>query len=82
MLSTLQGKWDSFEKCDENEEIHVLAGSLKLFLRELPKPLLPHQLHQDLRKAADGNGEIKDDIPASMRVIFQTLSVQNLNPHN
>ena len=66
---TLQGKWESFERCDENGEVHVLAGSLKLFLRELPKPLLPHQHHQDLRKAAQGGGKMKDDIPASMMVI-------------
>ena len=69
LAPTLQGKWESFEKCDQNGEIHVLAGSLKLFLRELPHPLLPHQLHKDLRMAAEGSGKMKDDIPASMRVI-------------
>merc|ERR1711971_436531 len=72
-----QGKWESFEKCDENGEIHVLAGSLKLFLRELPKPLLPHQLHLDLRKAAEGHGKIKDDIPASMKSELEKLDLIN-----
>ena len=48
----LQGSWERFESCDD---VHVIAGCLKLFLRELPQPLLPHVLHDRLRAAATGH---------------------------
>ena len=55
----------------------MLAGSLKLFLRELPHPLLPHHLHTDLRRAAMGQGQFQDDIPASIMYELDKLEVIN-----
>ena len=60
-----QGKWESFEACDD---VHVLAGSLKLFLRELPDPLIPYDIHSDCVKAAMGLGIYQDDIAQSLDV--------------
>ena len=63
----VQGKWDSFSAC---EDVHVLAGTLKLFLRELPQPLLPSCLHAELRSAAMGHGAAGADIVASMTAVL------------
>ena len=46
----------------------MLAGSLKLFLRELPEPLLPYCFHPELVRAALGLGAFKGDIVASLEV--------------
>ena len=61
----LQGKWDSFE---ESDDVHVLAGSLKLFLRELPDPLIPYNIHSECVKAAMGLGPYKEDVAQSLDV--------------
>ena len=63
----VQGKWDSFSAC---EDVHVLAGTLKLFLRELPQPLLPSCLHAELRSAAMGHGAAGADIVTSMTTVL------------
>ena len=39
----LQNEWETFESCNDAA---VIAGTLKLFLRELPEPLLPYNLHR------------------------------------
>ena len=39
----LQNEWETFEGCNDAA---VIAGTLKLFLRELPEPLLPYNLHR------------------------------------
>ena len=64
----LKGSWERFEACDD---VHVIAGCLKLFLRELPEPLLPHALHERLRAAATGEGE--ESIATSIGVITEEL---------
>lgn len=33
------------------EDIHVITGALKLFFRELPEPLVPYELFQDIVEA-------------------------------
>ena len=59
-----------FDVCDD---VHVLAGSLKLFLRELPDPLIPYALHGDCVKAAMGVGAYKDDIAQSLDVRIRNI---------
>ena len=71
----VQGKWDSFSAC---EDVHVLAGTLKLFLRELPQPLLPSCLHAELRSAAMGHGAAGADIVTSMTTVLAKVSVRHL----
>lgn len=36
---------------EEEEDVHVLTGALKLFFRELKEPLIPYQLFQKAIKA-------------------------------
>jgi len=67
-----QGKWDTFDTCDD---VHVLAGSLKLFLRELPDPLIPYNIHKDAVKAAMGLGLYKDDVAQSLDNVLDQLDI-------
>ena len=43
LILLLQNKWTAFESCTDAS---VIAGALKLYLRELPEPLLPYKLHR------------------------------------
>eukprot|EP00092_Neocalanus_flemingeri_P014913 GFUD01016107.1.p1 GENE.GFUD01016107.1~~GFUD01016107.1.p1 ORF type:complete len:288 (+),score=92.06 GFUD01016107.1:716-1579(+) len=67
-----QGKWDTFEACDD---VHVLAGSLKLFLRELPDPLIPFKIHSDAVKAAMGLGVYQADVAQSLDAVLDQLDI-------
>jgi len=67
-----QGKWETFEDCDD---VHVLAGSLKLFLRELPDPLIPYAIHSECVKAAMGLGIYKDDVAQSLDAVLDKLDI-------
>nr|XP_020448242.1 rac GTPase-activating protein 1-like [Monopterus albus]XP_020448243.1 rac GTPase-activating protein 1-like [Monopterus albus]XP_020448244.1 rac GTPase-activating protein 1-like [Monopterus albus] len=51
------------------EDINVIAGVLKDFLRNLPEPLLTFHLNKDFMEAA----EIQDD-DNSMAMLYQTIS--------
>jgi len=62
-----QGNWASFDNC---HEVHVLSGSLKLFFRELPEPLLPTYLHHDLTEAAAVN---EDEIVKVLGEVLKKL---------
>ncbi|CAG0907497.1 unnamed protein product, partial [Darwinula stevensoni] len=42
----------NFNVLDEEEDVHVLTGTLKLFFRELPEPLIPTCLHERMISAA------------------------------
>ena len=48
----------------------VVASLFKLFLRELPQPLLPSCLHAELRSAAMGHGAAGADIVTSMTTVL------------
>lgn len=43
---------NKLEVLDQEEEVHVLTGALKLFFRELKEPLIPFYAFQ---KAMDAN---------------------------
>jgi len=67
-----QGNWESFESCDD---VHVLAGSLKLFLRELPDPLIPYTIHKDAVMASMGLGIYKEDVAQSLDAVLDKLDI-------
>ena len=67
MFQLFQGSWERFEGCDD---VHVIAGCLKLFLRELPQPLLPPALHDRLRAEVTGHGE---SVASSLATITEEL---------
>lgn len=67
-----QGKWETFEDCDD---VHILAGSLKLFLRELPDPLIPYAIHGECVKAAMGLGIYQDDVAQSLDAVLDKLDI-------
>jgi len=66
-----QNKWGTFESCNDAS---VIAGALKLYLRELPEPLLPYKLHSELVKAAKKKGSHGDDIAKSMEVMLDKIN--------
>jgi len=66
-----QNKWAAFDSCTDAS---VIAGALKLYLRELPEPLLPYKLHSELVKAAKKKGSHGDDIAKSMEVMLDKIN--------
>lgn len=42
-LFVLQVDQNNLEVLDQEEDVHVLTGALKLFFRELKKPLIPFE---------------------------------------
>jgi len=66
-----QNKWTAFESCTDAS---VIAGALKLYLRELPEPLLPYKLHSELVKAAKKKGSHGDNIAKSMEVMLDKIN--------
>jgi len=69
-LDVDQNQWDSF---DANDDVHVLAGALKLFLRELPDPLIPYKVHSDMVKASMGLGVAGEDVAQSIDIVLDQL---------
>ena len=68
---TVQENWESFDKTDD---VHVLAGILKMFFRELPEPLLPYNLHPDLVSAVSGHG-VDGDVATSLEAVIDKLDI-------
>jgi hypothetical protein len=48
----------------EQQDKHVVACLLKLWLRELPESLIPHQLYTDLRNSFGSEGSYEDGMSA------------------
>jgi len=65
-----QNEWGTFDGCTDAA---VIAGALKLFLRELPQPLLPYKLHSELVEAAKRTGPHGDDVAKSMQVVLAKI---------
>ena len=62
---------------DRDYDIHVIAGALKCYLRELPEPLLTHVLHDQWLEAArqpDHQSKLR-----SMWLVVNNLPAQNRN---
>uniref|UniRef100_A0A183BRV7 PH domain-containing protein n=1 Tax=Globodera pallida TaxID=36090 RepID=A0A183BRV7_GLOPA len=77
---------DSYEAMQHEEDIHVLTGALKLFLRELSEPTFPVPMHKDFMSAMRETGikrlRLIDDLLIRLPPINrETLSVliQHLN---
>lgn len=56
----------------EGEDVHVVAGLLKWFLRQLPEPLLSFELYEPLVAAAKA-----DSLPSSLLVLLRRLPPQH-----
>lgn len=52
MKLLLDGGVTDLHQYDLHEDIHAVAGALKQYLRELPEPLLTHELYQEWMDAA------------------------------
>uniref|UniRef100_A0A8D8LL24 Rho GTPase-activating protein 12 n=1 Tax=Cacopsylla melanoneura TaxID=428564 RepID=A0A8D8LL24_9HEMI len=56
----LQVDQNNLSVLDEEEDVHVLAGALKLFFRELKEPLIPyHAFHKALKASTNHNRKDK-----------------------
>ncbi|KAL3068338.1 hypothetical protein niasHT_030629 [Heterodera trifolii] len=77
---------DSYDSLYHEEDIHVLTGALKLFLRELSEPTFPVSMHKDFMSAMRETGikrlRIIDDLlirlPHINRETLRVL-IQHLN---
>ncbi|XP_062852703.1 rho GTPase-activating protein 15 isoform X1 [Trichomycterus rosablanca] len=59
------------------EDIHVITGALKLFFRELPEPLVPYRLFQDIVetvKMSDYSEKVE-----RMKLLVSSMSTSNRN---
>ncbi|RZC40980.1 uncharacterized protein BDFB_005881 [Asbolus verrucosus] len=70
------GRWEILEKY--RKDVDVLAGTLKLFFRELKEPLIPEKTYQELLSAINGEiDKIMDSLPeinkATLLYIIQHL---------
>nr|CAD2187797.1 unnamed protein product [Meloidogyne enterolobii] len=71
---------DNYEPMRREEDIHVLSGALKLFLRELQEPIFPATMHKEFMSAIRDSGSKKfkciDDLLNKLpQVNKQTLRV-------
>lgn len=51
---------------NKEEDVHVLTGTLKLFLRELSDPIIPSELNKEFMSAIS-----KSNIRLTIRIIFK-----------
>jgi len=66
-----QNEWGTFDSCIDAA---VIAGALKLFLRELPQPLLPYHLHSELVEAVKKTGSHGEDVAKSLQVVLAKIN--------
>jgi hypothetical protein len=52
LLFVLQVDQNNLEVLEQEEDVHVLTGALKLFFRELKKPLIPFEHFSKALKAS------------------------------
>ncbi|XP_065206308.1 rho GTPase-activating protein 12-like isoform X3 [Planococcus citri] len=71
----LQVDQNNLSVIEEEEDVHVLTGALKLFFRELKEPLIPYQLFQKAIKAAHNHNK-KEKI-SQFREIVKALPQAN-----
>ncbi|XP_023243022.1 protein FAM13B-like [Centruroides sculpturatus] len=60
-------------------DVASAAALLKLFLRELPDPLIPASMHQAFLSAAKTNGQSKEECIKQLKNLVQRLPLANLN---
>ena len=64
-------------KWEEMEDVHVVTGAVKLFLRELPDPLLTFELYPDFVAICDTEGD--DAKCKALKKVFDKLPKGNLS---
>ncbi|KAL5473106.1 hypothetical protein EMCRGX_G027551 [Ephydatia muelleri] len=76
-IKYLKTSFDAGQKDVSDHDPHTIAGCIKMYLRELPEPLLKFELYSEWLKAA-GIGDINERLQAIWKV-KQKLPKQNLD---
>eukprot|EP01132_Coremiostelium_polycephalum_P003681 gene3681-4585_t len=77
-IKQLRQGFDSGEEVDldDVEDVHTVAGLLKLYLRELPKPLFPFDTYSSFIEIAKGNAPKQQKIE-SLKLLLSFLPPAN-----
>ncbi|XP_043924878.1 rho GTPase-activating protein 24-like isoform X2 [Protopterus annectens] len=81
LVKDLQDAFDAGEKptFDSNTDVHTVASLLKLYLRELPEPVIPFSKYEDFLLCAKLLTHNKEEGLEELKRLLKDLSAVNLN---
>ncbi|KAJ8405504.1 hypothetical protein AAFF_G00319770 [Aldrovandia affinis] len=81
LVKELQVAFDAGEKpsFDSNTDVHTVASLLKLYLRELPEPVVPFSRYQDFLLCGKGAPADRKQALEDLKKLLHELPVANFN---
>ncbi|KAK1882822.1 Rho GTPase-activating protein 24 [Dissostichus eleginoides] len=81
LVKELQEAFDAGERpsFDSSTDVHTVASLLKLYLRQLPEPLVPHRRYQDFLLCAQKLATDGTLVLGELRSLLHELPVVNFN---
>ncbi|XP_033969956.1 rho GTPase-activating protein 24 [Trematomus bernacchii] len=81
LVKELQEAFDGGERpsFDSSTDVHTVASLLKLYLRQLPEPLVPHRRYQDFLLCAQKLATDRTLVLGELRSLLHELPVVNFN---
>ncbi|KAK5858290.1 hypothetical protein PBY51_002443 [Eleginops maclovinus] len=81
LVKELQEAFDAGERpsFDSSTDVHTVASLLKLYLRQLPEPLVPYRRYQDFLLCAQKLASDRGLVSGELRSLLHELPVANFN---